>query len=175
MAKHCKKQATILKKGLIKMANLINQERQEIKNLLIQLNSLLTKHIEVHDSIFNPPLRSRIPIPFIMKKIDVKKQFEMAQDIQVSIGECLEKAHLIKSRGKMDSATFQIIFEYGQLFLESVISLSVLAYELSLKAEGTNNLSFKEFNTMVDQYNENEQTRIGYSNRINLLAKEYLL
>ncbi len=155
------------------MANLLFQQEQGIKDLLIQMNALLTKHIEVHDALFNPPLRSRIPIPIIMKKIDFKAQYEKAQDISNELEECLKKAVIMNKFGKMNNATYQTIDEYGQSFFASICKLTEVAYELYLKKERLNNLSLNEYNIKVEQYNEFEQIRIISSNKLNRLAKEY--
>ncbi|WP_066297897.1 hypothetical protein [Bacillus sp. FJAT-29937] len=149
------------------------QEKQAIKELLIQMNELLSEHIEVHNALFNPPLRAKIPIPFVMKKIDMKVQYEKAQGILISFEECLDRAMLMNKFNRMNNATYQTINEYGQYFLLSVGNLTNIAYELHLKAERKNKLSYKEFKDMVNEYEESERVRLSSGDKLNKLVKEY--
>ncbi|MED3576099.1 hypothetical protein [Cytobacillus praedii] len=104
------------------------KDREKIKELLIQMNKLLTDHIEIHNAIFNPPLRAKIPLPFIMKKIDFKKQSEKALQINNSVDEHLKVAFVMNKFSKMNNSTYQTIYDHGQSFLLSSMKLSEIAH-----------------------------------------------
>lgn len=60
-----------------------------------------------------------------------------------------------------------------RLLIVTEMELVVNNFSFYIKVERKNNLSYKDFNDIVDQYKENEQARLSYANKLNQLAKEY--
>lgn len=149
------------------------QETNRVKELLVQLDGLLSEHIEVFNSIFNPPLRAKIPIPFIMKKVDFLKLYKKSQSITKDLEVCLKKSLVMRDYGIINNDNHQVISNYGECFLLSSSKLSGIAYELYLKAERKNNLSYGDYKEMVEEYKKNEEVRLSYGDEMNELVKEY--
>lgn len=145
--------------------------KSELYELLKLMNTLLTEHIRIHDAIFNPSLRARIPIPGIMKKIDFKELYENAVTVQEQLKDCLQTIVDIAEHGTSeDKTTCQGMKEYTICFLASNSKITEIAYELNQKARNENELSFNEYNRLVDQYQENEEQRLNKSGTMNKIV-----
>ncbi|WP_409276379.1 hypothetical protein V1499_23110 (plasmid) [Neobacillus sp. SCS-31] len=135
---------------------------------LVVMNSVLTEHIQIHDSIFDPPLRAKIPIPGIFRKIPFDELYQRAARNQDKLEGCLLGLKGLTGVDMDDDrAAVQKIREYGICFLASSSKLTEIAYELDLKAQRKNKLSLKEYSRLVDEYRQNEQHRLSKGDSMN--------
>jgi hypothetical protein len=134
--------------------------KQELIGVLIEINLLVTQHLNVQKSIFNPPVRARLSIPFIQKKINFENLYETNKSIQTEIYQTIKKMQNDKKELNIDPFIYGGIKDYALLFHTSSEKLSRIIFELHLKSKKQNKLSEEEYNQLVTEYQIIENSRM---------------
>lgn len=142
--------------------------KDELHTNLVLINDLLTRHIRVHEAIFNPPLRAKIPLPGIFKKINFEELYEEESVLQELLNERYLFWNEIAATGNdNDRELIQKMKDYTICFIASTSKLTEIAYELNLKAKAEAKLSYSEYNRLVSEYQDNEKQRLKRSSSMN--------
>lgn len=79
---------------------------------MIEINRLVTEHLKVQTSVFNPPGRKR----FIFKKNDYESLYETNKKIQTELYQVISKMHRLKKELNIDPFIYRGIKDYALLF-----------------------------------------------------------
>jgi hypothetical protein len=140
--------------------------KQELIGVLIEINLLVTQHLNIQKSIFNPPVRAKLSIPFIQKKINFENLYEANKGIQTEIYQTIKSMQKDKKELNIDPFIYGGIKDYALLFHTSSEKLSRIIFELHLKSKKQNKLSEDEYNQLVNEYQVIENSRMKKGNTI---------
>ena len=125
---------------------------ESIDNLVLIVNNLLTKYIQLHNRLFKFSIKKIIPIPFIFKPIDFNKFSYEINEVLDGLKWCYrERSNFPMSNQNkelmiiMEKYIFTLILTLEQLLLVSE--------NLRNKANGEV-YDFKIYKQDVDRYNE---------------------
>lgn len=59
--------------------------KKELIGILVEINRLVTEHLKVQKSIFDPPIRAKFSIPLISKRTDFESLYECNKKIQTEL------------------------------------------------------------------------------------------
>jgi len=99
-----------------------------LSDSMYQVHEILQEYVLIHDHIFKPSLRKKIPIPLFFKPIDFGKHFEALGLLASSLNAINVSVDTSEQQSLVD--------DYMSALLSAINSLSVLCKSLSVKAEG---------------------------------------
>ncbi|WP_408010779.1 hypothetical protein ACJROX_10875 [Pseudalkalibacillus sp. A8] len=142
--------------------------QEELREILLTMNELLSKHVEIHDKVFKRGLLS------IFKRIPFQEYAREGSRIQSDIKVLQSNLSLIEMDGtKEDIRIVNVIKDYLSRFAESVNKLTQITKSLTNKANGVD-FSYKEYNALTEEYNECEQYRLLLGDKMNSVGRELL-
>ena len=142
--------------------------KEELIRILVEINRLVTEHLKIQKSIFNPPIRGKISRLF--KKADFEGLYETSKKIQTELYQTIRGMHKDKKSLSVDSFIYGGIKEYALLFHTASEKLTRIVYELKLKAKKENKLTDPEYNQLVNDYQKIENSRLQKGNTIQKIA-----
>ncbi|WML43419.1 hypothetical protein [Neobacillus sp. PS3-40] len=137
----------------------------ELIGILVEINRLVTEHLNVQKSIFNPPLRTKI-----FRKIDFKSFYETNKKIQTELYQKIRRMHNDKKDLNRDPFIYGGIKDYALLFHTSSEKLTRIIFELHLKSKKENKLSDEEYNQLVNEFQVIENSRMKKGDTIQKIA-----
>ncbi|MDP4086877.1 MAG: hypothetical protein Q8934_20125 [Bacillota bacterium] len=144
--------------------------KEEMIGILIEINRLLTEHLKIQKSIFNPTLRAKITIPFITKKIDFEGLYEANKKIQDELYRTIRRMHNDKKELNVDPFIYGGIKDYGLLFNASSEKLTQIAYELHQKSTKQSKITDEEYDQLINEYQMFENFRMQKGSIIQKIA-----
>ena len=144
--------------------------KQEAINILVEIRQLVSEHLEIQKSVFDPSVRSRIRFPFFSKKIDLENLYETNKKIQANIYKILKKMQKDNKEFHIDPFIFGGIKDYALLFHTSSDKLSQIAISLHLDAKKQKKLTNEEYNKLVSEYQLLENSRLQKGTTIQKIA-----
>lgn len=147
--------------------------KQESINILVEIRHLVSEHLKVQKSVFDPSLRSRFRIPFLSKKVDFESLYETNKKIQAEIYNIIKRMKTDKKELNIEPFIYGGIKEYALLFHTSCDKLSQLALLLHLDSKNRKKLTNEEYNKLVSEYQLLENSRLQKGTTIQKIA--YLL
>jgi DNA-binding transcriptional ArsR family regulator len=147
-----------------------NSYKQEVISILVEIRHLVSEHIKVQNSIFDPSVRSRVRIPFFSKKIDFESLNENLKKIQADIYKLIKKLQKDKKELNIDPFIYGGIKEYALLFHTSSDKLSQITLALHLEATKQKKLVNEEYNKLVNEYQLLENSRLQKGTTIQKIA-----
>jgi hypothetical protein len=142
--------------------------KEELIIILIEINRLVTEHLKIQKSIFNPPINGRIPRLF--KKANFESLYETSNKIQAELYQLIRGMHNDKEYLKVDPFIYGGIKDYALLFHTASEKLTRIVYELNLKAKKENKLLDSEYNQLVKEYQKIENSRMHKGSTIKKIA-----
>jgi hypothetical protein len=145
-----------------------SSQKQELINILVEIRYLVSEHLKVQKSVFDPSLRSRIRIPFFSKKVDFEGLFETNKKIQTNIYAIIKRIQ--KDKNNLDPFIYGGIKEYALLFHTSSDKLSQITLALHREATKQKKLVNEEYNKLVSEYQLLENSRLQKGTTIQKIA-----
>lgn len=152
------------------MDHLKTNDKDEMISILIEINRLLTEHLKAQKSIFNPPIRTKISIPFMTKKVDFKGLYETNRKIQGELYQTIRRMQNHKKELNVDPFIYGGVKDYALLFNASSEKLTQISYELYLKSKKQSKLTDEEYNQLVNEYQKFENFRMQKGSTIQKIA-----
>jgi hypothetical protein len=147
-----------------------NNYKEEAIGLLVEIRHLVSQHLEVQRSLFDPSVRARIRIPFFSKKIDLEGLYETNKKIQSDIYRVVKKIQKDKQEFNIDPFIYGGIKEYALLFHTSIEKLSEIVLALDSEAKKQKKLTNEEYDKLVREYQLLENSRLQKGTTIRKIA-----
>jgi hypothetical protein len=142
--------------------------KEELIRILVDLNRLVTEHLKVQKSVFNPTIKARIP--FLSKRNDYENLYETNKKIQEELYQIIRRMHEDKKELNINPFIYGGIKEYALLFHSSSEKLTRIVFELHLKTKKQNKLIDEEYNHLVYEFKIIENSRLEKGSRIQKIA-----
>lgn len=131
----------------------MSELEQELKLIAVEVNVLLSRYIEIHDTVFKFSWRKIIPLPFIFKPIDFGYLQSGAEQILSQLETCNQQINNLMEglmHKQRDFAHF--LSEYCVTLIETISLLRGILHQLHLKSQGSGKYSLTEYNRQCDLY-----------------------
>jgi len=129
-------------------------DSNELRQVGISINNILTRYIQIHDAIFKFSLKKILPLPFVFKKIDFENLFLDTKDL---LGELTEIKLKLSESNLLDIKNqkfYNTIIPYVENFRQILQLLSYIALSLSKKINDPKSYQFSEYQKSITEYNK---------------------
>ena len=149
--------------------------RNELKSIAIEVNSLLSRYVVIHDAVFKFSLRKAIPLPFIFKAIDFGDLHSQTEQIIAELETYNQETEVIMQKATQDERRFVLsLSEYCMALIKTVSLLKDILYQLYLKSENLTGYRLSEYNKQCDSYKKAVSEYHSLGGRLNELYSEFV-
>ncbi|HEY3315280.1 MAG TPA: hypothetical protein VGL40_08420 [Bacillota bacterium] len=143
----------------------------QMRETAIQVNSLLTAYIAIHDDIYGASIRKIIPIPGIFRKINYCQHMVLLEQISSQLQVCEAEAMKGFSEGGAQARFASALAQYTRALNATVTHLQRMTDLLCRKAQGEHCYSRHAYNSDCDQYNQLVQQYIQMGDSLNEVVR----
>jgi len=148
--------------------------KNELNEMALTVNHLLSEYIIIHDEIFKFSWRKIIPLPFIFKAIDFRSLHEKADKILNNLEQCnVDISKILNEIQNSESRFAHFLSEYCLALTNTVSLLKEMLHQLDLKSENSGDYSLSKHNKLLKEYDEAVQKYYSMGNRLNELYTEF--
>jgi len=153
----------------------LQEIKYEIKLIATEINGLLNRYIEIHNSVFKFSWRKAIPLPFFFKPINFDSLHNKAEQILSELSSSNKRITLLLEYINQKESHFaHFLSEYCTALMETVSLLKRILYQLYLKSENSNEYNLDEHNKMLKLYKEAVNRYSAMGSRLNELYIEFI-
>lgn len=145
----------------------------EVKSVVVEINALLSKYIEIHDAIFKFSWRKIIPLPFLFKPIDFAQLHSSAEQILSQLETCNQQVRsLTEDITQKENRLAHFLCEYCMALMETVSLLKGIIHQLQLKSEASRRYSLTEHKRQCGLYKNAVDRYSTMGSQLNQLYQE---
>ena len=149
--------------------------RNELRSIAIEVNSLLSRYIVIHDAVFKFSLRKVIPLPSIFKAIDFGDLYNQAKQIIAELEKYnRETEDLIQKATQIERRFGLSLSEYCVALIETVSLLRDILFQLYLKSQNLSGYRLSEYNKQCDLYKKAASEYRSLGGRLNDVYSEFI-
>jgi len=147
--------------------------RKKLKSIAVEINTLLSKYIEIHDALFKFSWRKIIPLPFIFRPIDFDHLHGCAGQILSQLETCNQQVNsLAEELTQKENRFAGFLSEYCMTLIETVSLLEGILHQLQLKSEHSKGYSLAEHNKQCALYEKAVDKYMTMGDQLNELYQE---